>query len=74
MVLFSFVLLKKILLTFLSFQLLGTDASSGELCPFCSGVSKGNSHPLLDQAFQYFLLAAFEITEMEAWSLYLGQS
>lgn len=53
MVLFSFVLLKKILLTFLSFQLLGTDASSGELCPFCSGVSKGNSHPLLDQAFQY---------------------
>lgn len=71
---FFFFLLKKILLTFFSIQLLGTDASSGELYPFCSGVSKGNNHPLLDQAFQYFLLAAFEMTEMEAWSLYLGQT
>lgn len=70
---FFFFLLKKILLTFFSFQLWGTDASSGELCPFHSDVSKGNSHPLWDQAFQYFLLAAFEMTEIEAWSLYLGQ-
>lgn len=35
-----------ILLTFFSFQLWDTDASSGELCPFCSDVSKGNNHPV----------------------------
>lgn len=71
---FFFFVLKKILLTFFSFQLCGTDDISGELCPFCSDVSKGNNHPLLDQAFQYFPLAAFEMTEIEVWSLYLGQS
>lgn len=41
--------------------------SSGELCPSWPDVSKGNNHPLSDQAFQRFLLAAFEMTEREVW-------
>jgi len=28
-------------------------------------ISKGNNHPLSDQAFQHFLLAAFERAEIE---------
>lgn len=50
-----------------SFELWGTDASSGELCPSHPDVSKGNNHPLSGQAFQHFLLAAFEMTEIEVW-------
>lgn len=35
-----------------SFQLQGTDASSGEVCPSHPDLTKGNEHPLSSLAFQ----------------------